>query len=102
MKWKELKVRAEQQVKSLGLSELDVFSPVSELAVAQQQIVEICKALRRQSRVIVFDEPTAVLTDRETARLFELIGASSARASVSSISPTGSRRSSKSATTRRC
>jgi ribose transport system ATP-binding protein len=71
--WRKLKKSAEQQIRSLGLTELDAYTLVSELSVAQQQIVEICKALRRKAKVIVFDEPTAVLTDRETARLFELI-----------------------------
>ncbi len=71
--WRRLRQRAEAQIRSLGLVDLDVFSPVSKLSVAQQQIVEICKALRRQPRVIVFDEPTAVLTENETRRLFDLI-----------------------------
>ncbi len=73
IKWKGLKRRAEQQVASLGLIQLDVFTPVSELSVAQQQIVEICKALRRKPKVVVFDEPTAVLTESETTRLFGMI-----------------------------
>jgi ribose transport system ATP-binding protein len=71
--WRELKARARTQLDSLGLGDLDVTMPVSRLSVAQQQIVEICKALSRRSRVLVFDEPSAVLTDRETQRLFQLI-----------------------------
>ena len=73
VKWAELKRRAEQQVSAMGMAGLDVLKPVSELSVAQQQIVEICKALRRKPRVVVFDEPTAVLTETETRRLFETI-----------------------------
>ncbi|MGF6767601.1 ribose transport system ATP-binding protein [Paraburkholderia sp. GAS199] len=71
--WRRLKERARTQLAALGFGDLDVSTPVSELSVAEQQIVEICKALSRKSRVLVFDEPTAVLTDRETKRLFDLI-----------------------------
>ena len=71
--WKRLYEHAAALVSGLGLAELDVTRPVSDLSVAEQQIVEICKALRRESRVIVFDEPSAVLTERETQQLFQLI-----------------------------
>lgn len=72
--WKKLHACAEELVASLGLAQLNVRRLVSDLSVAEQQIVEICKALRRRSRVIVFDEPSAVLTERETQKLFQLIG----------------------------
>ncbi|MBP7002755.1 sugar ABC transporter ATP-binding protein [Amaricoccus sp.] len=71
--WNALYREAAALVASLGLAQLDVRRPVSDLSVAEQQIVEICKALRRDSRVIVFDEPSAVLTERETRQLFQLI-----------------------------
>ncbi len=71
--WRQLKARARRLLESLDLGDLDVSTPVSQLSVAQQQVVEICKALSHPSRVLVFDEPSAVLTARETARLFQLI-----------------------------
>ncbi|MFW6030652.1 MAG: sugar ABC transporter ATP-binding protein [Halanaerobiales bacterium] len=46
---------------------------VKDLSVAQKQMVEITKALVFDSNIIVFDEPTATLTDKETKRLFEII-----------------------------
>lgn len=46
---------------------------VKELTVAQRQLVEVCKALAFEAEIIVFDEPTATLTDSETDRLFEII-----------------------------
>ncbi|HEX4013739.1 MAG TPA: sugar ABC transporter ATP-binding protein [Candidatus Cybelea sp.] len=56
----------------LGLGvPLDV--PVSELSVGQQQLVEIAKVLARSARIIVMDEPTAALSDREIEGLFAVI-----------------------------
>lgn len=53
------------------------FSPyrvVGDLALAERQLVEIAKALSYEARVLIMDEPTAVLSERETERLFALIG----------------------------
>jgi len=46
---------------------------VGSLSIAQQQLVEIAKALATDARVLIMDEPTAVLSERETAALFGLI-----------------------------
>lgn len=57
---------------SIGVS----FSPkayVRDLSVAQQQMVEIAKALSFHSRLLVMDEPTAALSDREVDKLFQMI-----------------------------
>ena len=48
-------------------------APVRSLSIAQQQLVEIVKALSIRARIIVLDEPTATLTSHEISRLFELI-----------------------------
>lgn len=48
---------------------LDPRTRVSHLAVAQQQMVEIAKALSKRARILVLDEPTSALTDKEVARI---------------------------------
>ncbi|MFB2894339.1 sugar ABC transporter ATP-binding protein [Aerosakkonemataceae cyanobacterium BLCC-F50] len=63
---------AHQVLHSLGAH----FAPddlVSGLSIAEQQLVEIARALKDKSRILVMDEPTAALSDRETERLFEVI-----------------------------
>jgi len=57
----------------LGIS-LPLDRPARRLSVAEQQMAEICKALVRKARLIVMDEPTAALTNREIDALFALIG----------------------------
>ena len=52
---------------------LDPRTPVGELTVARQQMVEIAKALSFESRVLIMDEPTAALNNAEIAELFRLI-----------------------------
>jgi ribose transport system ATP-binding protein len=53
--------------------EIDPRMPVHSLGVAQQQMVEIAKALSQDARILVMDEPTAALSDRETERLFAVM-----------------------------
>ena len=53
--------------------DVDLYAPTSALSVAAQQKVEILKLLYREVDVLIFDEPTAVLTPQETEQLFEEI-----------------------------
>jgi len=62
-----------QLFREIGIN-IDVNARCSELTVAQQQTVEIAKALSVKAKIIVMDEPTATLTTRETERLFAVIG----------------------------
>jgi len=67
-----LHVKARAVLARLKL-DLDTSAEVHRLGIAQQQMVEIAKALSQNARVLVLDEPTAALSERETARLFEVI-----------------------------
>src|SRR6266567_103735 len=53
--------------------DIDPSVIVNTLGVAQQQMVEIAKAISQNARILVMDEPTAALSDRETELLFALI-----------------------------
>jgi ribose transport system ATP-binding protein len=64
--------RASAVLTELGIV-LPLESPARRLSVAQQQMTEIAKALVRKARLIVMDEPTAALTEREIDALFALI-----------------------------
>ncbi len=52
---------------------IDPNTPLGKLSIAQQQMVEIAKALSLNAEVIIMDEPTDALTDIETAILFEVV-----------------------------
>ncbi|MDR3356914.1 MAG: sugar ABC transporter ATP-binding protein [Spirochaetaceae bacterium] len=61
--------------KYLAALELDVDpdTPVRELPVSKQQMVEICKTLSMNAKIIIMDEPTSALTDKEIEDLFNVI-----------------------------
>jgi ribose transport system ATP-binding protein len=64
--------RATELLEQVGL-DVSPSEPVERLGVAQRQLLEVAKSLAVKSKVIIMDEPTATLTSRETARLFEII-----------------------------
>lgn len=69
---KAMRKKAEEILNMLGVK-IPVEKAMSELSVGQQQMIEICKALMADAKVIIMDEPTAALTQRETQILFEVI-----------------------------
>ncbi len=70
--WSKLRENAEQVLKKVGLNE-DPFTKVKDLNIAKKQLVEISKALTRKPKLIVLDEPSAVLGGEELKRLYEVI-----------------------------
>jgi simple sugar transport system ATP-binding protein len=70
--WKELRNRARKELQAWNI-DLDVDREAGKLTVEQRQLVEIVRALRRGSRFVILDEPTAQLDANEIARLFERI-----------------------------
>jgi ribose transport system ATP-binding protein len=67
-----MRAEATRRLEEVGAA-IDPDTAVGDLPVAQQQLVEIAKALSQQSKVLILDEPTAVLSERETRTLFALI-----------------------------
>ena len=74
-----LHAAASQQLAKIGLTHIDPATPVSALGIGQQQMVEIARNLHDDTRILVLDEPTAMLTPRETNYLFDQIAHLTAR-----------------------
>ena len=75
---REARDRATKVFAELGIS-IPLNVEAGKLSVAQQQMIEIAKVLSRRARIVVMDEPTAALTEREIERLFALIKALTSR-----------------------
>jgi len=69
---KQTNAEAEKFVREVGL-DVDVRTMCSELSIAQRQMVEVAKALSVNAKLIIMDEPTSSLTDRETEILMGVI-----------------------------
>ncbi len=68
----KMNARSSELLGFLGIS-LDPKMQVATLGIAQQQMIEVAKALSCDSKVLIMDEPTATLTRNEITRLFEII-----------------------------
>lgn len=72
IRWGALRARAKALLDSLGF-DISPDALAGSLSVAHQQVVEIAKALSKNARVMVFDEPTAVLSVQDAQRLLRII-----------------------------
>jgi len=69
---RQMHKEAKRVLEELGI-DLNTYTPVRNLSVAQQQMVEIAKAISLNSRILVLDEPTSALTEKEIDQLFDII-----------------------------
>ncbi len=70
--WSELYHRTSKLLQELNL-DIDPRVPVGNLGIGQQQLVEIAKALSKEAKILVLDEPTAALTESEVETLFSIL-----------------------------
>ena len=70
--WAGMRRRAREIVDDLGM-DIDINAQVSSLTVAKKQVVEIMHAINNNSKVLIMDEPSAVLTDRELEVMFRIV-----------------------------
>ena len=70
--WPKMIAMSEEALARIGY-DLDVRKPVAHYSVAEQQAVELAKALRKKARVILLDEPTSTLPQPDVRRLFEVL-----------------------------
>ena len=69
---KAMRAKAQEIMDRMGVN-IPIDAVMSDLSVGQQQMVEICKALMVDAKVLIMDEPTAALTQSETEVLFEVM-----------------------------
>ncbi|MBO8140713.1 MAG: sugar ABC transporter ATP-binding protein [Firmicutes bacterium] len=77
--WQQIGERAGDILESLGLHGVNPWWPVHRLRIAEQQLVEIARVLTWDPKILVLDEPTSALSDREVRRLFDIIQRLNAR-----------------------
>ena len=71
--WTATRREAQELLERVGLEGENVNTPVNALGVGKQQLIEIAKALGKKADLLILDEPTAALNDRESAQLLELM-----------------------------
>ncbi len=67
-----MRKKTERILSSLGI-DIDPDKTVSELTIGQMQMVEIAKAISKDTKILIMDEPTSALTEKEISHLFDLI-----------------------------
>jgi len=71
--WKVERKKAQDLLKKVGIKDSILDVPMGNLSMAFQQLVLIAKSLLFTAKILIFDEPTAILTEQETLRLFDII-----------------------------
>ena len=70
--WARVKKRSREILDTLGVT-FSVDALTSSLSVAEQQLVEIAKSLNRKTRILIMDEPSAVLGEKDLEKLFQVV-----------------------------
>ncbi len=70
---RELRARATMMLERVGLNNVDPSALISDLPVATRQMVEIAKVLGADARIVIFDEPTTALSEKNAHHLLQLI-----------------------------
>jgi ribose transport system ATP-binding protein len=70
--WEQVRRRSREILDALGVS-LSVDTLTSKLSVAEQQLVEIAKSLNRKTRILIMDEPSAVLSEKDLEKLYQVV-----------------------------
>jgi rhamnose transport system ATP-binding protein len=70
--WPEMRAQATAVLRDLD-ADFDADLPAGRLSIAQKHVMQIARALAHESRVLIFDEPTASLSQRECAELFRIV-----------------------------
>lgn len=71
--WKEQRICAKKALERVGLSDIDVDTPMEKLGMGQRQLVEIGRAIDRNAKLIIMDEPTSSLSRKEIDFLMDLM-----------------------------
>lgn len=79
IRFAEMNAQACKHLQRMGLTDVDPMQPVSDLGMGQQQLIEIARGLKGEVRLLILDEPTAMLTGPEVGRLFDQIARLRAR-----------------------
>ena len=72
--WRKARARAKEILTSIGFGAIDPAAKTRDLPIAKQQMVEIAKALVSKPRILVLDEPSAVLSGSDLDSLYALVG----------------------------
>lgn len=72
MHWNEARKLAKKALDTIGIT-MDLDEEVGRLSVSQKQIVAISRAILQEAKIIIMDEPTTALTNKEIERLYEII-----------------------------
>jgi ribose transport system ATP-binding protein len=70
--WARVRARSREILDTLGVT-FSVDALTSTLSVAEQQLVEIAKSLNRKTRILIMDEPSAVLGEKDLEKLFQVV-----------------------------